>query len=132
MLPEKAPLSTLSPGGKERSFRCARFSENSWIGEGISRPRLTRAIIWPPTVRSLPPRSKLRLWKISRVVARQRSSLDFESQREGEEFSLREIFREEPDWGRHFSAALDKGDHMAAQGKNCLLYTSPRPLDSCA
>src|SRR5678816_4069780 len=55
MLPEKAPLSTLIPGGgKERSFRCARFSVKSWIGEGISQPRSTRAIIWPPTVRSLP------------------------------------------------------------------------------
>src|SRR5678815_1092670 len=51
MLQEKSPLSTLSPGGKERRFRCARFSVKTWIRE------------------------------------------------------------------RHFSAALDKGDHMAAQGK---------------
>src|SRR5678816_3660887 len=64
--------------------------------------------------------------------------------REGEEFSLREIFRDKLDWGRHFSAALDKGDHRGAHGKKfapsvrvwywklknfakssvCLLYTS--------
>src|SRR5678816_3642191 len=54
---------------------------------------------------------------ISRAVARESSSFDPESRREGEEVSLREIFRENLDCGRHFSAALDKGDHMAAQGK---------------
>src|SRR5678816_4219046 len=62
-------------------------------------------------------RFRIRLWKISRDVARESFSFDPESRREGEEFSLREIFREEPDWGRHFSSALDKGDHMAAHGK---------------
>src|SRR5678816_4478185 len=123
LLPEKAPLWTLSPGGgpgKERSFRCARFPVKSWIWEGISRPRSTRAIIWPPTVRNIPPQSKIRLWKISRVVARESSSLDSKSRRgawEGEEFSLREISREKLDLGRYFSAALDKGDHRAAQSQ---------------
>src|SRR5678816_107799 len=57
LLPEKAPLSTQSPGGKERSSRCARYPVKTWIREGISRPRSTRAIIEPPTARGLPPRS---------------------------------------------------------------------------
>src|SRR5678815_3312643 len=61
---------------------------------------------------------EFQLWNISRDVARESSSFDPNSRRrEGEEFSLREIFREELDWGRHFSAALDKGDHRAAHGK---------------
>src|SRR5678816_2194120 len=61
LLPEKSPISTLSPGGKERRFRCARFSVKSRIGEGISWPRSTRAIIGPPTVRDIPPRSWCRI-----------------------------------------------------------------------
>src|SRR5678815_3312202 len=62
-------------------------------------------------------RFRIRLWKISRDVARESSSFYPESRREGKEVSLREIFREKPDWEGHFSAALDKGDHMAAHGK---------------
>src|SRR5678816_1688008 len=96
MLPEKATLSTLSPG--EKGCLCPPSVspfERKGRESGIPRTR-------PPLTETCP----------SHCLRRKGFA-----GRKGEEFSLREISREKLDWERHFSAALDKGDHMAAHGK---------------